>query len=57
MTNHTIVNKMSAIVAHLRKADTFCSNATSIDEIRSALFIALEVGETLGKTLTERGDK
>jgi hypothetical protein len=53
MTNHEIVNKMAVIIAHLRKADTYCSNATSIDEIRAALSIAINVGDEIGKTLTK----
>lgn len=53
MTNHDIVNKMAAIVAHLRMADTYSSSATAIDSIRQAQNIAYDIGEELGKTLTK----
>jgi hypothetical protein len=53
MTKHDIVNKMAAIAVHLRMADTYCTTPRVIDEIRAALFIALDVGEKCGKTLTK----
>lgn len=53
MTKHDITNKMAAVVTHLRMADTYCTNIRSIDEIRAALAIVLDVGEACGKTLTK----
>jgi hypothetical protein len=53
MTNHDIVNKMAAIVAHLRMADTYSTTPRVIDEVRAALYIALDVGEMVGKKLTK----
>jgi hypothetical protein len=44
---------MAAIAAHLRLADTYCTTPIVINEIRAALYIALDVGEKCGKTLTE----
>lgn len=54
MTKHDITNKMAAIATRLRMADTLCTNARVIDEIRAALDIALDVGEECGKTLKRR---
>ena len=54
MNNHDITNKMAAIAVHLRMADTYCTTPIVIDEIRAALFIALDVGEACGKTLTNQ---
>jgi len=54
MTKHDIVNKMSALVVHLRRADTLITQPTAIDSIRKAMFIALDVGEECGKTLTRK---
>ena len=53
MTYHDITNKMSAIVVHLRRADTLITQPTAIEDIRKAMFIALDVGEECGKTLTK----
>ena len=54
MTPHKITNKMAAIAVHLRRADTLCTNAAVIDEIRAGLHIVLDVGEACGKTLTKK---
>jgi hypothetical protein len=54
MNKHDICNKMSAVAARLRRADTLCANAGVIDEIRAALYIVLDVGEACGKTLTKK---
>jgi hypothetical protein len=44
---------MAAIAVHLRMADTLCKNVGVIDEIRKALAIVLDVGESCGKELTK----
>lgn len=53
MNNHDIVNKLAAASIHLRMADTLCTNAGVIDEIRRALSIIQDVGEACGKELTK----
>ncbi len=53
MSNHDLLNKMAAVAALLRRADTYCSNATSIDAIRGALAIVLEIGEKAGNKLNK----
>ena len=53
MTKHDITNKMAAIAVHLRRADTYCTTPLVIDEIRAALFIALDVGESCGNELAK----
>ena len=53
MTNHHIVNKLSAAAIHLRMADTLCNKAGVIDEIRKALNLILDVGEACGKELAK----
>lgn len=52
MSNHDITNKLAAAAVHLRMADTLCTCPAVIDEVRKALKIILDVGETTGKTLT-----
>jgi len=54
MTTQDITNKMAAVAAHLRMADTYCTSPRVIDEIRAALSIILDVGEACGKTLTKK---
>ena len=54
MTKHDITNKMAAVAVHLRMADTYCTSPRVIDEIRAALSIVLDVGESCGKTLTKK---
>ena len=56
MTSHDITNKMAAIVAHLRMADTLSASAGSIDHIRKAMEIALSVGEESGKSINKEGE-
>jgi hypothetical protein len=53
MNNHSITNKMAAAAAHLRMADTYCASSRVIDEIRAALSIVLDVGESCGKELAK----
>jgi hypothetical protein len=35
-------------------ADTLCTQPAVIDEIRKAMFLVLDAGEGLGRTLTRR---
>lgn len=57
MTKHNLVNKLSAVYAHLRRADTYCSNSTSIDSIREAKAIVYDTVEELGKTLKDNKEE
>jgi len=53
MNNHTITNKMAAVAAHLRMAETYSICPRVIDEVRAALCLVLDVGESCGNELAK----
>lgn len=57
MTRHDLINKLTAVRTHLRRADTLCATARVIDEIRSADAIILAMGDKLGVTLIDNREE